>query len=173
MNVATHWYVIWTEARAEKRVAQRLISRGLDVWLPLVTQRRRWSDRWKDVQVPLFPGYVFVGTPAEGYGTLLRTPGVRTLVKQGGQPARLTSEYVASLQAAVANPSVAAEPAEPAVHAVFAEGDAVIVQDGPLRGFTGAVVEVRGARRLLVWVAGIGRGLLCTLGAASVRPVAG
>jgi transcription antitermination factor NusG len=171
MNDEMDWCVVWAEARAEKRVAQRLLARGLDVWLPLLTHRRRWSDRWKDVQEPLFPGYLFVVMPVEGYGALLQTPGVRTLVKHGGKPALLTGAYIASLRAAVADPSVSAEPAEERTR--FVEGEAVIVQDGPLRGFTGSVVKVRGARRLLVWVAGISRGLLCNLGTASVRPIGG
>jgi transcription antitermination factor NusG len=164
------WYVVWSEARAEKKVAERLAAKGYGVWLPTVTTKRRWSDRWKEVTVPLFPGYLFASTAGAGFAPLLRTPGVLTLVKEGAKPAQLASEYVARLQAVVMNPDACVEPLDDAVS--YAAGDAVIVEDGSLAGFRGVVTEVRGSRRLVVWIESIGRGLLCSIGAASVRPVA-
>jgi transcription antitermination factor NusG len=164
------WYVVWAESRAEKRVAQRLEARGFDVWLPTTTQKRRWSDRWQEVSLPLFPGYLFASPGAVGYVPLLRIPGVLTLVKRGLAPAALSPAYVAQLKSVVENPAVAAE-ALPVGHS-FVAGDEVLVRDGPLAGWRGTVTELRGARKLLVWVQGIGRGLLCTLGAADVVPAA-
>jgi Transcription termination factor nusG len=54
------WYAIQTRARHEKIVAHQLQVRGITVFLPLVTEIHRWSDRRKVVQLPLFSGYVFV-----------------------------------------------------------------------------------------------------------------
>lgn len=169
VNDAHVWYVIWSEARAEKKVAERLLSAGFDVWLPTVTERRRWSDRWKDVTVPLFPGYVFAGTRGAGFVPLLRTPGVRKLVKDGERPATLAPDYVSRLQSVICDPALAVEPVDVAYD--FVPGDEVVVQEGPLAGIRGSVVERRGARRLLVWLASVGGGLFCTLGTAAVRPV--
>lgn len=168
MNEQHVWYVVWSEARAEKKVAERLQAAGFDVWLPTFTERRRWSDRWKQVTLPLFPGYVFASTRGAGFVPLLRTPGVRTLVKEGLQPATLSSAYVSQLQAVVGDPALAVERVDPGHD--FAPGAEVVVQEGPLTGLRGSVVELRGARRLLVWLSSVGRGLLCTLGTASVRP---
>ena len=50
------WFVIWAESRAEKKVAQRMNDLGLAAWLPIKKERRRWSDRWKEVELTLFPG---------------------------------------------------------------------------------------------------------------------
>lgn len=165
------WYVIWSEARAEKKVAKRLEARGFDVWLPTTTQKRRWSDRWQMVTLPLFPGYLFASPGPEGYVPLLRTPGVLTLVKVGLAPAALSPTYVAQLKSVVENPSVAVE-VVPEGHN-FVTGDEVLVREGPLAGWRGIVTEMRGARKLLVWVQGVGRGLLCTLGPAAVVPASG
>ena len=154
------WYVVWSEARAEKKVAERLSAKGYAVWLPTVTEKHRWSDRWKMVNKPLFPGYLFAAT-GDGYVPLLKTPGVLTLVKEGLKPATLTSDYIKSLQRLVENPELAVESVTPEQ---FALGDEVLVKDGPLAGHRGQVVELRGARRLLVRILSIGRGLLCTIG---------
>lgn len=161
---------MWTEARAEKKVAERLACRGFEVWLPTVTERRRWSDRWKSVTTPLFPGYLFTCTQTAGYVPVLKTAGVLTLVKEGGCPARLCHEYVAKLRVVVENPEAAVE-ASPANFDV-SPGDEVLVREGPLTGLRGVVMELRGTRRLLVRVNGLGRGLLCVLGAALVQPAA-
>ena len=164
------WYVVWSEARAEKKVAERLASKGYDVWLPTATTARQWSDRLKQVTVPLFPGYLFARTlEHEGYVPLLRTPGVLTLVKEGGKPALLAHSYVSRLQAVVQAPAAEVEPVPDEI--TYHPGDEVEVQEGALAGFRGVVTELRGRRRLIVWVAAVGRGLLCTIGAAAVRPV--
>ena len=164
------WYVVWSEARAEKKVAERMEAKGYDVWLPTVTTARQWSDRLKQVTVPLFPGYLFARTPEhEGYVPLLRTPGVLTLVKEGSKPALLTQSYVSRLRAVVQSPAIEVEPVADAI--TYHPGDEVEVQEGALAGFRGVVTELRGRRRLIVWVAALGRGLVCTIGTAAVRPV--
>lgn len=159
------WYVVWSEGRAEKKVAERLAGRGCAVWLPTVAARHRWSDRWKVVTRPLFPGYLFAATHGAGYVPLIKTPGVLTLVKEGGKPAVLSSDYIASLRRLIDQPELAVESV---THEQFAPGDEVLVRDGPLANYRGQVVEVRGARKLVIWIASVGRGILCTLGEAAV-----
>src|ERR1035437_5465584 len=83
------WFVVWTESRAEKKVDGRLAALGLEHWLPLVTERHRWSDRWREVEVPLFPGYLFARTGVVEWNRVLRTPGVLTVVKHDHAPALL------------------------------------------------------------------------------------
>ena len=122
------------------------------------------------VTKPLFPGYLFAST-GEGYVPLLKTPGVLTLVKEGGAPAQLTADYIINLKRIVEHPELAVEPTEPQI--ALLPGDEVLVSEGPLTGYHGQVVEVRGARRLVVWIASIGRGLLCILGNAAVTRVSG
>jgi transcription antitermination factor NusG len=162
------WYVVWSEARAEKKVAERLVAKGFSVWLPTVTEKHRWSDRWKMVTKPLFPGYLFAATGA-GYVPLLKTPGVLTLVKEGGAPAQLTADYIVSLRRIVEHPELAVESVE--LQTRYLPGDEVLVRGGPLTGYRGQVIELKGSRRLVVWIPSVGRGLLCTLGDALVTRV--
>jgi len=162
------WFVVWTESRAEKKVESRISALGMEPWLPTVTERRRWSDRWREVVTPLFSGYLFV-RPAAEWHTVLRTPGVLTVVKSGGQPAVLSEKFVQELREAITRGGDAVRPLPEATE--FVPGDEVVVQDGPLRGVRGTVREVRGARHLIIWVPVIGRGVAITIGAALLGPV--
>lgn len=161
------WFVVWTESRAEKKVQSRIAALGLESWLPTSTERRRWSDRWREVVTPLFPGYLFARSASE-WREVLRIPGVLTVVKSEGKPARLSDGFVEELREAIARGGDAVKPLPEA--AEFESGDDVIVQDGPLRGVRGVVREVRGARQLVIWVSAIGHGVAFNIGAALVAP---
>ena len=160
------WIVIWAESRAEKKVEKRLAALGLCPWLPVVKERHRWSDRWRDVVCPLFPGYLFAQVAASDLQVILRTPGVLTVVKEGGRPAFLADNFVASLRDAIGRDGVAPEAVCESVD--YAPGDEVIVKEGALCGVRGIVRERRSGRQLVIWVAEIGRGVAFTIGSALV-----
>lgn len=161
------WFVIWAESRAEKKVAQRMEAMGLTPWLPLVKERHRWSDRWREVECPLFPGYLFARTTNVSVPQLLRTPGVLTLVKEGGKPALLSHKFVTGLRDAIGREGAAPEAVAESVG--YLPGDEVVVQEGVLRGVRGVVRERRSGRQLVIWVAEIARGVAFTIGSAMVK----
>ena len=161
------WFVIWAESRAEKKVEQRIAALGLSTWLPLTKERHRWSDRWREVECPLFPGYLFAKAANAEWHTILKTPGVLTVVREGGKPALLSDGFVTSLRDAIERKGVAPELVTERID--YKPGGEVIVQDGPLRGVRGVVRERRSGRQLVIWVAEIGRGVAFTIGAALVK----
>jgi transcription antitermination factor NusG len=161
------WFVIWAESRAEKKVSKRLQSMGLSVWLPVVSERHRWSDRWKDVECPLFPGYLFARASGADWHRILRTPGVLTVITENGKPAVLSDAFVAALRDAIGRSGAEPESVDESVD--YAVGDEVIVLEGPLLGVRGVVRDLRGRRRLVIWVAEIGRGVAFTIDSALVK----
>jgi transcriptional antiterminator NusG len=161
------WLVIWTESRAEKKVAKRVATLGMSSWLPIVKERHRWSDRWRDIECPLFPGYLFARVAGASWHQILGTPGVLTIVKDGGTPALVAASLVNSLRDAIAREGTVPEAIAGGVD--YAPGDEVIVQEGVLRGVRGIVREQRGGRQLVLWVAAIGRGISFTIGSALVK----
>jgi transcription antitermination factor NusG len=168
------WFVVWTESRAEKKVDGRLAALGLEHWLPLVTERHRWSDRWREVEVPLFPGYLFARTGVVEWNRVLRTPGVLTVVKHDHAPALLRDDFVQGLRSAIERGVHGAVELERVDELVsYDVGDEVIVRDGPLGGARGVVRELRGNRQLVIWVKAIGRGVAFTIGTAAVRKAEG
>jgi transcription antitermination factor NusG len=164
---ADPWFVIWAESRAEKKVEQRIAAMGLQPWLPVVKERHRWSDRWREVEVPLFAGYLFAKATQADWPLVLRTPGVLTVVKEGGRPALLADSFVTALREAIGREGAAPEAVTELVD--YAPGDEVIVQEGVLCGVRGVVRERRGGRQLVIWVAEIGRGVAFTIGTAMVK----
>src|ERR1051325_7525001 len=139
------WFVIWAESRAEKKVAQRMGELGFSAWLPVVKVRHRWSDRWKEVELPLFPGYLFARATLADWSRILRTPGVLTVITEQGKPALLADSFITSLRDAVNRTDAKPEPVNEPVE--YVPGDEVIVQEGALSGVRGVVRERRGARK--------------------------
>jgi transcription antitermination factor NusG len=161
------WIAIWTKARAEKSVARTLEARAISVWLPTVVVRRRWSDRWKEVQFVVFPGYVFARIDLNEWGALLRVAGVLTVVKDGAKPARIRDAQLTELRSALAGLALGEHP--PEVIADFKPSTRVRVIDGPMAGLIGVVRQVRGKRRLLVGLEQIGHAVAVSIGVARVE----
>lgn len=160
------WFVVWCESRSEKKVQERIRAKGLTTWLPTYRERHRWSDRWREVELPLFPGYVFARSSDCDWHRVLRTPGVLTVVKNQGKPAFLTDRFVESLRHALdcgSAPHPVSDPVE------YEPGDEVIVQEGALCGVRGVVREQRSGRQLIVWVSEIGRGVAFSIGTSMVK----
>lgn len=142
MNVQPDcWLVIWTEARAEKQVEARIAALGVPMWLPTVKERHRWSDRWREVVCPFFPGYLFARASASLWHAVLKSQGVLTVVKNGGSPALLTDSFVTRLREAIEVHGAAVEPITELQD--YNPGDEVIVQEGALAGMRGVVREQR------------------------------
>jgi hypothetical protein len=89
-------HLVWPE------VEGRLAALGLTPRLPLVRERHRWSDRWRDLCVSLFPSYLLAEADGDGWRSVLRTPRVLTQLKEAGKPKRLSDESVQGLRAAIA-----------------------------------------------------------------------
>jgi transcription antitermination factor NusG len=165
------WLAVWTKPRAEKATARVLEARSVRHWLPTFRVRRRWSDRWADVELPLFPGYLFAQPPAGKWPTLIGVPGVLSVVKQGRTPAWISERQIAGLRLAVER--TASIEREPEVVEDFEPGNWVKVVDGPMAGLVGVVRELRGGRRLLVGFEQVGRALSVSIGSAEVTSCSG
>ena len=93
-----NWYVLYTSSRAEKQVEKYLKADGIEVYLPLHLTPRRWSDRVKMVEVPLFSSYIFVKTTDEVLHTLLKISGISRIVFYNGQPAVVREKEILSIK---------------------------------------------------------------------------
>src|SRR6266550_185226 len=96
-----NWYAVQTRARNEKVISERLKEQGLITFLPLVTEVRRWSDRKKKVDLPLFSCYVFVKLLAgnnEERMRVYRTNGVFRIVSMHGEAIPIPDEQIDALR---------------------------------------------------------------------------
>ncbi|MFA7115726.1 MAG: transcription termination/antitermination NusG family protein [Bacteroidales bacterium] len=82
-----HWFVLYTSSRAEKKVYQRILEEGEEGFLPLYKSKRKWSDRIKVVELPLYSSYVFVKCTDYRLRGMLLLPGVMKPIYHDGKPA--------------------------------------------------------------------------------------
>ena len=137
------WFAAYTSANHEKRVAQQLTWRSVEHFLPVYESVRRWKDRRVHLQLPLFPGYVFVRLALRDRLRALAVPGVARLVGFDGRPTVVPAEDIQAIRACLRNRDV-----QP--HPYLRCGQRVRVLSGPLAGFSGIVVRQQNRTRLVV-----------------------
>ena len=129
------WYVAYTSANHEKRVAQQLTWRSVEHFLPVYESVRRWKDRRVPLQLPLFPGYVFVRLALRDRLRVLAVPGVARLVGFDGRPTVVPAEDIEAIRACLEGK----RDVQP--HPYVQCGQRVRVLRGPLAGFSGIVLR--------------------------------
>jgi len=139
-----HWYAAYTCARHEKHVSMQLQERQIESFLPTYHSVRRWKDRRKELDLPLFPGYVFVHLASDQRMRVLQIPGVVRFVSFSGRPAPLENSEIESLRNGIMH-GVQAEP-----HPYLKVGQRVRVKHGPLAGTEGILVRKRDCMRLVI-----------------------
>jgi transcription antitermination factor NusG len=140
------WYALHVRSRQEKVVYAQLDAKRHEAFLPLYSARHRWADRWKTVDLPLFPGYVFCRFDAALRSSVMATTGVIDLVRAGMEPAPIESSEIDAVRAVIAS-KLAAEP-----HGSLVAGQSVRLVTGPLTGVTGTLMEIRSNFRFVVSV---------------------
>lgn len=161
---ATSWYAVYTRARHEKRAADELARRSIEVYLPLYETARQWKNGRHFVQMPLFPGYAFVRMALRNRISALRAPGVVDFVGYGGRPAALDGEEITNLRRALGE----GRKVEP--HPFLSEGKKVRITAGPLTGLAGVVVRRKGQVQFVVSVELIQRSVLVEIDSAELEP---
>ena len=140
------WYVVHTCCHHEARVEERLRKKGVEVFLPRQTVVSRRRDRKKLLEVPLFPGYLFIQDTLEvdTYYTVLNLPGVVRVLAFGSWPQPVPPETITSIKLALAGERVYAP------HRFLQKGRWVRVVEGPLTGVIGIIRESKTKRRKIV-----------------------
>jgi transcription antitermination factor NusG len=162
----TRWYAAYTNANHEKRVAEQLAQKSIEHFLPLYASPRRWKDRTVNLQLPLFPGYVFLQLALRDRLQVLQIPSVVRIVGFGGMPAALSAEEVESLRRAQAR-GIHLEP-----HPFLSAGRRVRITAGPLAGQVGILKRWKGHLRVLLSIELIQRSVLVDIDVSAVEPVA-
>lgn len=160
-----HWYAAYTCANHEKRVAAELAGRDVEYFLPLYTSLRRWSDRTLQLDLPLFPGYVFLRIALREKLRVLQIPSIVRLVGFSGQPAVLSDDEMDALRTGLTK-QLKAEP-----HPYLTVGRRVRVANGPLKGLEGIIVKRKNRWRLVISLDLIMRSVSVEIDSADLAPV--
>ncbi len=157
------WFALRIKSRFEKTTSTILRSKGFEDFSPLYRSRRHWSDRVKDVDLPLFPGYLFCRfNPLDPF-PILNTPGVLSVVGIGKVPQPVDEHEIEQIQSVLAS-GMLTQPCP-----FLAVGQKVRISSGSLVGLD-ALVNIKNSFRLVVSVTLMQRSVAVEIDRESVEP---
>ena len=146
-----NWYIIYTFPNLEKRIYNELTRKKIKAYLPLQKVIRQWSDRRKELQIPMFPNYVFINSTEKDRFKLLNIGGILKFITFEGKPATMTDEEILNI---MKFEKVAFE-----LEPNLIQGDDVMIVEGPFTGLQGKLFFKRGKERVGVHLNSINQSL--------------
>lgn len=140
-SASSKWLVAYTKPRWEKKLADQLAQKGFTVYCPTQRVKRRWSDRTKWIDQPLFSSHIFIHMEPERRDAIYFTPGFVRFLFWNKQPAQVRETEIETLKRWLNDFDHEAITVE-----AIAPGTKVHVQSGPLQGREGIVLEQRGTK---------------------------
>lgn len=159
------WFAIQTKSSREKFVAEILRGKGYEEFVPLYRSRRKWSDRFKELDLPLFPGYVFCRFDPGRRLPVLTTPGVLMIVGHGRTPVPILDSEIEALRTVVRS-KLQTQP-----WPYLKAGQRVRIEGSVLTGLEGILLEMKNACRLIVSVNLLHRSVAVEVDRNWVRPI--
>jgi transcription antitermination factor NusG len=147
------WFALRVRPKHEKAVATNLSMLGFDQYVPLQRVRRRWSDRIKVLDAPLFPGYIFCRFSYADRLRVLSSPGVESIVGFGRTDAPVNDSEIEAIRTLVAS-------GKPLAHLPFLRiGQSVMIERGPFAGIRGVVLREEAAWHVVISVEALDRSI--------------
>ena len=164
-DAGSRWYALWTRSRHEQMVRQHLDQKRIETFLPTVIRWRRWRDRKKKLDWPLFPGYCFARFDAQEPLPVRTCAGVVSIVSIASKPAPIPDHQIEDIRQLVKS-KLAYDPCP-----LIDEGMMVEVWNGPLKGVVARLVRKGRNARLVLALELIGGAVSAEVDAADVRPL--
>ena len=159
------WFALKVRPRFERTVVAHLRYRGYDPFLPTYVVKRRWSDRVRSLELPLFPGYLFCQLDLRTRLPILTVPGVNFIVGIGRAPEPIDEQEIESLRTIVSS-GLYYEP-----HPYLSAGQLVQVEHGALVGVVGRVMSQKSASRLIISIDLLMRSVSTEIDRSWVKPI--
>jgi len=159
------WFALQVRSRRESSIAAQLIEQGYECFLPLYKSVRRWSDRMKELEQPLFPGYLFSRFDYLNCRSLLMTPGVQQVLGNGRSPIPVEEQELQSIRQALGS----GLPNQPWPY--LQVGERVRVNYGSLNNLEGFLINFKGSHRVVLSVTLLQRSVAMEIDLAWVTPV--
>ncbi len=160
------WYVLFVRSNQERMVTHHLKSRDVEHYLACYSTVRRWKDRRVTLEMPLFPGYVFVRLPLLEKMKVLTVPNVVSLVGTKEAPASISDEEINQVRLGIEHGN-----AEP--HSYLREGDRIAITSGVMAGMEGILIRRQNGMRMIIALDAIGKAFLVEVDMSCLKSVAG
>lgn len=164
-DTQVQWYAAYTRVRHEKSVARQLADRQVDCFLPVYRSLRRWKDRRKELELALFPGYVFVHIAQRAQLAVLQVPSVVSLVNFQGRPAPIPNTEIESLRRGLSG-QARVEP-----HPYLTIGRRVRITHGPLAGAEGLLDRRKDSFRVVLSINLLMRSVSVEVDESEIEPI--
>ena len=162
------WYALYVHSRAEKKVHSRLLVMGYESYLPLIVKLKKWSDRMKKVEEPLFRSYLFVRADKRKHYEILELPGATRFVSFEHKPVVVPENQIIAIKK-YCNDYVESDDELNAEE--LHEGQLVRIVSGPMTGLTGRLGSSNNKKRLLVYIESVGQYLPINIARTKVEAV--
>lgn len=158
------WYVLQTRSRFEKKCFEQLSLLGITVFLPMQKIKRKWSDRIKEIETPLFSGYLFIKFDEKDRYKILNTYGVVRFVSFSGIYATLSENQIETIRKIEKS-----ETSLDVIDIKLFNGQEVLINSGPFKGVEAKIVHHNGKGKLLLSIETIGQGVLLEIGRTKIE----
>ena len=159
------WFALQVRTRYEKNVASHLDGKGYEWFLPTYLSRRRWSDRTKELDLPLFPGYLFCRFNPQERLPILKTPGMIAIVGTAKMPTPVDASEIDALRTLV-NSDYARQP-----WPFLKVGQRVRIECGALAGLEGILLHIKGRDRIILSVTLLQRSVAAEIDSSWITPI--
>jgi transcription antitermination factor NusG len=166
MDLQPSWFALTVGPSHERRAERSLLNQGFKTYVPVYRVHRRWSDRVKNLDTVLFPGYVFCRFSYADRIQVLSSPGVRSVVTTGRDPAPVEEEEIAAVRTLIAS----GRPLLPWPYLRI--GQQVEIREGQFASLRGVIVRAKDGCRVVVSVEALGCSVAVELDAGLVVPTA-
>lgn len=167
LNDTPQWVALYTNPRAEKATAKRLQDLGYETYLPLQHKLHRWSDRWKSVEVPLLPSYLFVKIRSTDVVPIRGINGVSFIVSWHGKPGVIPDDEIKSMRRMV--------DADAQIHVMndneLKKGAHVRIMEGQFAGMEGTLISNCSGGNFGISISGLNFALVMDIESSILEPV--
>ena len=161
------WYAVYTKPRWEKKTDQILIQKGIESWCPMQKAERKWTDRKKIIDIPIFRSYVFVRINEIGRVPVLETDGVINFVHYLGKPAVIRDEEIDLIKQYLLIPGTTIQVADAQV---LKEKTRVKIKAGVFMDNEGEILRI-GKKKVYVQLQTLGQVMVVEFPIAQLLPV--
>ena len=163
-----YWYAIYVRSRSEKKVVAQLEDIGVEVFLPLITRIKQWSDRKKKVEEPLFKSYVFVHSTIKQHIPILNVYGVIKFVTFEHQAVVVPENQIVAIKRYIDDFD---EKERELTNAELQVGDMVRITNGPMQGLIGRLQSIKDKRQIIVYIEAVGQYIPVSISRAKVEAI--
>ena len=163
-----YWYAIYVRSRSEKKVVAQLEDIGVEVFLPLITRIKQWSDRKKKVEEPLFKSYVFVHSTTKQHIPILNVYGVIKFVTFEHQAVVVPENQIVAIKRYIDDFD---EKERELTNAELQVGDMVRITNGPMQGLIGRLQSIKDKRQIIVYIEAVGQYIPVSISRAKVEAI--